>query len=92
MAFAAQVEGMAQKKAPMNWVALEPVVVRLNPIMMAANAPHPNSAKLFIDFALSREGQEIIRDSFRIPVRNDVDPNGMSPFGRKIGPSAFENE
>ena len=75
IAFAAQVEGMVQKKAPMDWVPLEPVVVRLNPIMMAANAPHPNSAKLFIDFALSKEGQEIIRDSFRIPVRNDVDPN-----------------
>lgn len=43
--------------------------------MLAAKAPHPNAAKLFIDFVLSKEGQKMLVDFRRIPVRKDVEPN-----------------
>ena len=58
----------------MGWVPLEPVVTQVYPIMLAAKAPHPNAAKLFIDFVLSKEAQGMIRDFNRIPTRTDVSP------------------
>ena len=42
--------------------------------MAGARASHPNAAKLFIDFTLSKEGQEKLWDFQRIPSRNDVEP------------------
>jgi ABC-type Fe3+ transport system substrate-binding protein len=43
--------------------------------MLSAKAPHPNAAQLFIDFVLSKEGQEMLRTFQRIPVRKDVEPD-----------------
>jgi iron(III) transport system substrate-binding protein len=59
----------------MDWVPLEPVPVQVNPAMLAGKAPHPNAAKLFIDFILSKEGQEMLVGFRRIPVREDVKPD-----------------
>jgi hypothetical protein len=36
---------------------------------------HPNAARLFNDFILSKEGQEMLRGMQRIPVRKDVEPD-----------------
>lgn len=60
--------------APIDWIVVEPVPVGLEAIMLAANAAHPNAGKLYIDFILSREGQQILRDLQRIPARKDVEP------------------
>ena len=38
-------------------------------------APHPNAARLFYDYILSKEGQEQLRGYQRIPVRKDVEPD-----------------
>ena len=55
------------------------------PGMLAAKAPHPNAARLFYDFVLSREGQEMLRGFQRIPVRKDVEPDPPRLFrGFKI--------
>ena len=54
---------------------LEPVSVQVNPMMLAAKAPHPNAGKLFIDFVLSKEGQKMLVGFRRIPVREDVEPD-----------------
>jgi len=35
---------------------------------VAAKAPHPNAAKLFVDFMLSEEGQRIIASFGRVPI------------------------
>lgn len=40
-----------------------------------SQAPHPNAARLYYDFSLSKEGQEMLRGMQRIPVRKDVEPN-----------------
>ncbi len=40
---------------------------------LPTNPPHANTGKLFIDFILSREGQEIIAKLKRNPSRTDVD-------------------
>ena len=58
-AFGSTIERFKAQGAPIDWVAVEPVIVSLNPLGMAVNAPHPASAKLLIDFLLSKEGQDI---------------------------------
>lgn len=67
------VEEMKSKGAPIEWVAFEPVVPEIYSLSISANAPHPNAARLFVDFMLSREGQEIMASTFRIPGRTDVE-------------------
>ncbi|TKV70537.1 ABC transporter substrate-binding protein [Rhizobium sp. AU243] len=41
-------------------------------IMKTKDAPHPNAAKLFIDFMLSTEGQSLLAESGLPSVREDV--------------------
>ena len=36
--------------------------------------PHPNAGLLFLEYALSREGQEVFRKAGYIPARKDVPP------------------
>ena len=75
MAFNQTCQRMIMRGAPIDWVPLEPAVVRVNPTVLAANAPHPNAAKLFIDFVLSREGQQMMQAFGGVPVRKDVEPD-----------------
>jgi len=44
------------------------------PIGIMTRAAHRNSARLFIDYVLSREGQELFRSMGKIPARSDVTP------------------
>jgi iron(III) transport system substrate-binding protein len=68
------------KKAPIGWVALEPVIFNLNSISLAKRAPHPNAAKLFIDFLFSKEAQLRLQAISHIPARADVDPDPPELF------------
>jgi len=61
--------------APIEWVALEPVVVIVNTVSLAQRAPHPAAAKLFIDFLFSKTAQMKLRELSRIPSRSDVEPD-----------------
>jgi iron(III) transport system substrate-binding protein len=54
--------------APVDWVPLQPVASQLGRISLAAKAPHPHAAMLFLDFMFSREGQQIIADRGDIPA------------------------
>jgi iron(III) transport system substrate-binding protein len=65
----------SRKGAPIDWLALEPAVVRVIPMMLAAKARHPNGAKLLYDFLLGAEGQQIIKSYNRPTVRRDVLPD-----------------
>lgn len=71
-------ERLKKKGAPVDWVnTLDPIVVSANSIGVSAKPNNPNTAKLFIDFVLSKKAQEMIRSFFRIPARMDVEP--LSP-------------
>lgn len=61
--------------APVEWVALDPVYASIHPTGIAAKAPHPNAARLLMDFLLSKKGQEILRSLRRIPDRIDTPPD-----------------
>lgn len=86
-AFGSTIERFKAQGAPVDWVALEPVIVSLNPLAMAVNAPHPVSAKLLIDFLLSKEGQEVGRTVAKLPARGDVEaPYPRLTKGLKLFP------
>src|ERR671924_292662 len=73
-ALANRIEKMKEQGAPVEWVTtLDPVTVSLHPIGVAAKAPHPNAAKLFIDFILSKEGQQLLLSIERTPARPGID-------------------
>jgi ABC-type Fe3+ transport system substrate-binding protein len=40
-----------------------------------AHASNPNTARLFVDFMLSKEGQKIVVSRNRVSLRPDVPPN-----------------
>ncbi|HLN85900.1 MAG TPA: extracellular solute-binding protein [Candidatus Limnocylindrales bacterium] len=70
------VENLKLKGAPVDWVRLaDPLYGELVPIGIMSGAAHPNAARLFIDYVLSREGQELFKNLGKIPARSDVTPN-----------------
>jgi len=53
----------AKKGAPVDWIKMEPATGTLSVISIHKSAPHPNAAKLLVDFIISREGQQIYRNA-----------------------------
>jgi iron(III) transport system substrate-binding protein len=73
--FPYHVEQLKHKGAPVDWVTTtDPIVTSISCVAALAKAPHPNAAKLFVNFLLSEQGQNIIRDRFRVPIRPGVIP------------------
>lgn len=63
-----------QKKAPVKWVNLSPVVSTVDSLILLKNAPHPNAAKLFLEFMLSPAGAKIVSDALYVPASSAVKP------------------
>ena len=59
--------------APVRWLPFSPGVELPNPAGLIANAPHPNAAKLLLEYVLSDEGQQVMRKADYIPASPDVD-------------------
>lgn len=73
--YAHRTEEMKQRGAPIEWVnTVNPLVVTLNSAALSIKPAHPNVAKLFVDFILSKPAQQRLRALRRIPARNDVEP------------------
>ena len=74
-----RVERMKGSGAPIDWVRFKgPTITAINAISIPDKAPHPNAARLFVDFALSKEGQGLLRGQRRVPARPDVFPDPPS--------------
>ena len=69
---AASVERMKERGAPIDWAALGPAPAVMVGAGLAAQAPHPNAAKLFLEFVLSREGQKVMQTPGRLSARSDL--------------------
>jgi iron(III) transport system substrate-binding protein len=80
LAYAHTLEREKFKGAPIEWIPLEPAVTEIDPQMIGSKAPHPNAARLFMDYILSKEGQTLLVDFQRIPVRKDVEPKPARLF------------
>jgi iron(III) transport system substrate-binding protein len=65
---------LKSKGAPIELVFPEPYVTAKTPtgVWIGARAPHPHSAALFVDFLLSRRGQETMAAQGRWVSRQDV--------------------
>jgi iron(III) transport system substrate-binding protein len=74
-AYSFRIERMKREGAPVEWIeTFDPIVVTISGIGLSAKATNPNAAKLLINFATSRKGQEMVREMRRIPARGDVKP------------------
>ena len=73
-AYSQTFEVLKPSGAPVDWVYLSPVFANIHPAGISSKAPHPNAARLFMDFILSKRGQEIVRAMNRIPDRIDTPP------------------
>jgi iron(III) transport system substrate-binding protein len=73
--YGTRTEEFKKRGAPVDWIPLEFTLASLEPLAVGAKAPHPNSARLFVDFLLSKEAQGMMRERFRIPSRPDVLPD-----------------
>ncbi len=61
---------MAETGAPLGVTFLEPVLSKAQVLLLSRRSPHPHAAALFIDWALSPEGQTYVGiDIARSPVR-----------------------
>lgn len=74
------VEDMKQKGAPVDWIGLEPVITYTVAVSLPSQPPHPYSAKLFIEWLLSKEGQEVVNQYGRVPIRDDIE----SKYGKLL--------
>jgi iron(III) transport system substrate-binding protein len=70
--FDANVTLAKQKGAPVEWRPLEPVVTTVGSAGLLAKAAHPHAALLFIDYLLSKEGQQLIMKGGLWSPREDV--------------------
>ena len=62
-----------EKKAPVKWVALEPVVGNTGQDGMSLKAKSPNAALLFIDFLLGPDGQKMYHDNQYVTADDKLD-------------------
>jgi iron(III) transport system substrate-binding protein len=62
----------AQKGAPSDWVKLEPVPVALDAVGILKDAPHPNAARLLVDFLTSEDGQRVLQKADYLPSMPSV--------------------
>ncbi|MBI3455659.1 MAG: extracellular solute-binding protein [Candidatus Rokubacteria bacterium] len=62
----------------------EGTTVTLDGAAIIKKAPHPNAARLFLDFTVTKEAQDLIVEKFgRRAVRRDVaSPAGLPPLGQ----------
>jgi iron(III) transport system substrate-binding protein len=70
--FGYRVMEMKEKGETIDLVKADPLMVRPVHMALARRAPHPNAGRLYIDFTLSEEGQEIMASFGRTVVRPGV--------------------
>ncbi len=73
--YAHRIEALKKKGESIEWVNTDPVYANLSSLVVTVNAPHPNSARLFVDWLLSAEGQGVLADAGRIPIRPGIKAN-----------------
>jgi iron(III) transport system substrate-binding protein len=86
--YAHLIERLRIRGAPVEWVALKPMVAVPISIAVSARPLHPNTAKLFVDLALSRQGSELLTAMGRVSTRLDVQPSAkrLDPKGLDLVP------
>jgi len=74
--------------APIDWIAMEPAIAVMHVMSLTKGGPHPNAARLFFEFVISDEGQQIMAQAGEIPVSSNVPPGDP---GLRPGPGTFRS-
>jgi iron(III) transport system substrate-binding protein len=78
-------EQLKAKGQTVEWVkTTDPILVNMDIMGIAAKAPHPNAAKLFFNYVLSKEAQMILHSRHRISARTDIPPLVASMEPKKL--------
>jgi len=73
--FPFEIEQLKRRGVPVEWSTVsDPIVTSINVMALAAKAPHSAAGKLLINYVLSEEGQTIIKNVSRVPLRPSVKP------------------
>jgi len=73
--YANNVENVKEAGSPVDWVRIDdPLYGEPHPAAVMARAPHPNAARLLVEFAISKDGQQLISNLGKVPGRGDVQP------------------
>jgi iron(III) transport system substrate-binding protein len=73
--YANNVENVKESGSPVDWVKVEePLYAESHPVAVMARSSHPNAARLLAEFAISKNGQQLISDLGKMPGRSDVQP------------------
>ena len=65
------------KGSPTEFFPLDPVITGAGPVGINRLAPHPNAARLFVDYCLSKEGQGVLVGVGKSSARSDVAGNPL---------------
>ncbi|HYA30111.1 MAG TPA: extracellular solute-binding protein [Acidobacteriota bacterium] len=73
--FPFEIEQLKLKGARVDWCTTsDPIVTSINVVALSTKAPHSNAGKLLINYILSEEGQTIIKNVSRVPLRPGIKP------------------
>jgi iron(III) transport system substrate-binding protein len=75
-----QLERYKKLAAPVELAPLPFATKNIHPIAVAAGAPHPSAARLFVNFVLSKDSQTLIRGFGRTVSRTDIAQDEISNF------------
>jgi iron(III) transport system substrate-binding protein len=79
------VAGLIKKGAPLAIVWPSDGAISVpSPIAIIKGTKNPNGSKAFVDYVLSKEGQEFLVKQEVIPVRDDVKPPAGQPSAKQI--------
>ena len=73
----------AAQGAPVTWIPMNPATGILSVFSVTEGAPHPNAARLFVDYLVSADGQKLFRDADYLPVDPAVPPKRAEPASRR---------
>ena len=62
----------AEKGAPVTWLPIEPILAPLSVESVVKDAPHPNAARLYVDFLVSEEAAQVLADVGFLPAHPKV--------------------
>jgi len=67
------IKGFTDKGLPVEWARLEdPLYAELSTVGILGMAPHPNAARLLVDYILSKEGQTVMAKAGKSVLRDDI--------------------
>jgi ABC-type Fe3+ transport system substrate-binding protein len=64
----------AQKGAPVDWIRMQPAAVTVVVAGVLKAAPHPNAARLLVEYMTSAEGQAVLARNTYLPALPGVPP------------------